>query len=852
MRYCNQCGAELSESAVFCPMCGTPVARRAEEPIAYEPPAPEEPFGFDAPEPEPFAYEEPQPEQTLYEYDAPAPEEYEFDAPLPAEELPADAGGPEKKPINWKILAIAGAAIVVLIVGGILIAHFLHKAAEDKKAEAERIAMAAAFGKAKPRSKSDPRSADPSGKGTEFPEDGAYLDASYTDPSGIFGTIQFNRDGTYYLGGGLDGALESLEDNEAYSSGTYTVGANGNVYLAEQEIWLRYDSEKDEYILSLLGEELALIRTDVKLNLVYLTEKEAREAAAADKKKLNEAAQTAYQEILRQYQGACALKSWTGSEAQLSQYPYVNSYMMTEYSNEYNSRFFYAYPDINNDGVAELLIGRTLGNSGYEPMPISLFSFHKGKPVRVIDDSSFNWGHAEIFRDGTIHEWRTDGARVTDNYYWQIADDGSPRMLNSYSGDGAVVSPSEYSWSTLADIKAQENIVGTWILYESRNKNVPLGEDVTKYGAILYLTNRDQILYFVGNEWKTGTYTYSGATVTASLKQYDSPDSSRSIGTETLRVTWVDEELTIESDYNGYTLRWNRSGTGNPTLPTYESVYPTDLSIRNDLSTRILGLYITPSTSTGWGSPVNRDAIARGGTLKLDRSVLTAGSASYDIGAVGEDKREYLVFNVPLSVGAAIAFTADGSTATVTVNGVKYTGTVNDPATRYVTVQNSLPTQIHSIYISPPSNSEWGTPVNSSRVNAGASVQIDSSVLVNGNGTYDIAVVDANNWNYDIYNVPINAGDTIVISASGETAYAVIGSARYTGIAYDGNKANESPEPTQSASPQPSPSPVEPSPEPSPVEPTPVEPTPTDPAPTEPVPTDPGGETSPEESPAAG
>ena len=109
-----------------------------------------------------------------------------------------------------------------------------------------------------------------------------------------------------------------------------------------------------------------------------------------------------------------------------------------------------------------------------------------------------------------------------------------------------------------------------------------------------------------------------------------------------------------------------------------------------------------------------------------------------------------------------------------------------------VVFQNDLPTVVHSLYISPVTEEEWADPVNYARLSPGSSIHIDFERFAGDGAEYDIGVVDENNMNYDVYNVPLAIGDKLALSADGETAILTVTSAdgssteTYEGYVYEG------------------------------------------------------------------
>ena len=210
------------------------------------------------------------------------------------------------------------------------------------------------------------------------------------------------------------------------------------------------------------------------------------------------------------------------------------------------------------------------------------------------------------------------------------------------------------------------------------------------------------------------------------------------------------------------------------------------VSVTNGLGAEITSIYISSPSSQNWGGRVNSDTIPAGGSAVLDGSVLTEGAGTYDVAAVDENGRNYDVYGVDLSAGDSLLFTADGDVATVTVNGeAVYTGEAYAPDEGAILVSNGLSAEIHSLYVTSQDNESWGDRVNSEHIPSGGSITLDGSVLTEGDGVYDVAAVDENNMNYDVYGVKLKAGDFILISADGEIASVTVnGEDVYTGSAY--------------------------------------------------------------------
>ena len=81
-----------------------------------------------------------------------------------------------------------------------------------------------------------------------------------------------------------------------------------------------------------------------------------------------------------------------------------------------------------------------------------------------------------------------------------------------------------------------------------------------------------------------------------------------------------------------------------------------------------------------------------------------------------------------------------------------------------VAFKNKLGTVIHSVYISPVEDEDWTDPLNYARLRVGSTIQIDFDRF-RGTGTlYDFGAVDENGLNYDVYDIPLAAGDSLTLS----------------------------------------------------------------------------------------
>lgn len=91
------------------------------------------------------------------------------------------------------------------------------------------------------------------------------------------------------------------------------------------------------------------------------------------------------------------------------------------------------------------------------------------------------------------------------------------------------------------------------------------------------------------------------------------------------------------------------------------------ITFRNDLETKVHGVYISPITDEQWGDPLNYAVIRSGGTIHIDFEKFAGDSAYYDFIAVDENELYYDVRDVPLAVGDVLAISVDGDIAILTV-----------------------------------------------------------------------------------------------------------------------------------------------------------------------------------------
>ncbi len=103
-----------------------------------------------------------------------------------------------------------------------------------------------------------------------------------------------------------------------------------------------------------------------------------------------------------------------------------------------------------------------------------------------------------------------------------------------------------------------------------------------------------------------------------------------------------------------------------------------------------------------------------------------------------------------------------------------------------VTFKNDLSSAIHGVYISPSTDEEWTDRLNYAILRSGGSITIDFDKFAGETPYYDIGVVDENNMNYDIYEVPLAVGDTLALSAENDVAVLTVTGQDGTVNTYDG------------------------------------------------------------------
>ena len=111
------------------------------------------------------------------------------------------------------------------------------------------------------------------------------------------------------------------------------------------------------------------------------------------------------------------------------------------YVRDINAHYYYAFEDLNDDGIEELFIG--LGSSGDDINIYSLFSFDGGKPVRLVEESSLGErSRMTIYEDNTFSVFGSGGAFYSGQWHYRLLQDSlNPEAIEEYQHDNG-----KYYW----------------------------------------------------------------------------------------------------------------------------------------------------------------------------------------------------------------------------------------------------------------------------------------------------------------------------------------------------------------------------------------------------------------------
>ena len=92
-----------------------------------------------------------------------------------------------------------------------------------------------------------------------------------------------------------------------------------------------------------------------------------------------------------------------------------------------------------------------------------------------------------------------------------------------------------------------------------------------------------------------------------------------------------------------------------------------------------------------------------------------------------------------------------------------------------IAFRNDTGEKIAGFYISSVTSEDWGDKLNYASVGVGSTIHVDAACLTDGPGVeYDIGAIDETGFGYDVYEVPLQVGDTIALSAEGDTAIVIV------------------------------------------------------------------------------
>lgn len=124
----------------------------------------------------------------------------------------------------------------------------------------------------------------------------------------------------------------------------------------------------------------------------------------------------AYEAILEEYKAACADPNYLNNR---EQYPNAAKDGMDYYHSMGAFDLYYAYCDIDSNGVEELLIG-TEGDIW------DVYAFYGEKPVKLIDEKAMGGGriHLTVMKTGELYVTGSSGASTGVCYMRRLAEDG--------------------------------------------------------------------------------------------------------------------------------------------------------------------------------------------------------------------------------------------------------------------------------------------------------------------------------------------------------------------------------------------------------------------------------------------
>lgn len=133
---------------------------------------------------------------------------------------------------------------------------------------------------------------------------------------------------------------------------------------------------------------------------------------------------SAYQKIIEEYREALAV----GSSRSNTQFLDVNNLGIALGGYSYE-RVFYGFFDIDSDGIEELLIGLNDADSNIRIMDLYAYDGSIARKL-MYDETMAERSPINIYEDGTIYKYASDGAMQGRAYFYKLSREGYAAMLN--------------------------------------------------------------------------------------------------------------------------------------------------------------------------------------------------------------------------------------------------------------------------------------------------------------------------------------------------------------------------------------------------------------------------------------
>lgn len=201
------------------------------------------------------------------------------------------------------------------------------------------------------------------------------------------------------------------------------------------------------------------------------------------------------------------------------------------------------------------------------------------------------------------------------------------------------------------------------------------------------------------------------------------------------------------------------STLGPETLP---SMNTPSISVVNNTGYSAFFIYISPSSSTSWGSDHLGEGILMNGNSASFRLPLPLSTTNrYDIRLIDSDGDTYTKMNVLVTASSRIVFTFDDFDSQSTPS----TTTLNGPP---ITIVNNTGYTIFNVYVSCATSTTWGADrLGSSEVlSNNRSATLNLPFLLNVCNRYDIRLTDSDGDTYTKTNVLVTANSRIVFTLS--------------------------------------------------------------------------------------